>query len=455
MKQVDADVAHVDDLEDRQYHICQCIPLLSAGYFICFMFLLEGLFVVFEICGVLGNADMEFLKRLQEHNPFRNALHSCLWFLGIGDIIASFLGPFGLWLGSNYMPYSWRKLWSMHASIAKGCVGSVLVWRLLVLFMVAPWAGTSFAFEPPHQDKAASMLLTALYVAISLYSVWVLLLSYNMVASETSIMQQKLNSLGLRMPTWAEIFLQEIDYYAEFMPGSQSELSHPTVLCCLSLEAATALYILAVFLGSICWFVQLMLYDETIGGWAFAVSVPHVSETYGLEIALYTLTIIFSVVALAGIVLHRGARDIEDVLKERYQGDYSMYHTEDVSEAVKAKERSAACLVMYLLFSILRFALFFPITIMVLLEKNICSLYLGLSNAEFSKGLALVPHCSTTDSNVIVLTLLLFFLDAYMVYNVFQLWRWYRTSISIASDGKRYPTWSYGSPNEAIKQIGL
>lgn len=439
-----------DTEEDREYFVCQCFPLLPAAYSICLLILMEGLFIIFDLCGYLGKSDI--LNELSEHNPFQNRLHAFLWIISIGDIVLSCVGLFGLWLSFNYMPFLWRKLWSVHSSIAKGSIGSVVVWRLLVTFIIAPWAGVFLAFEPPYYNKVTFILLTMLYIAVSVYSLYLLLLTYNMAALEADELQQRIDSLGLQTPTWREAFSQEIENHIESIPESLRDFNYPTAFCCLPLETTVILYVLALFVGAIIWLVKQIHHNSTAGGWVFMVSVPHMSDTFGLEIAVNILVIIFSLVAISGIVLHRGARDIEDVLTERYQElaeDYSFF--EDLAQAIKAKQRSTACLFMYVIFSLLRFATFFPITAMVLVEKDICSLYVhGIS--DISSGLSFThSYCSGTDVSVIVLMLLFFCLDAYMLYNTVRLWRYYQSGITAGS----YLALPYGSAQGAMKQALL
>lgn len=378
-----------------------------------------------------------------QKNPAGFGLQVLLWVGGIGNIVFSLVGFVGVYLIYHWLAYSFRKLWAMQGSIAKTCVGSVMAWRGLVIFVAAPWVGVYLAFEPPSYPKVLFIVITMMYIAVNSYVLWSLLHMYDLAAHSNG-----LNSLDVSQ-TWGEMLSENI--------AGPRQLVESIDLNMKPLESMTALYILAMFAGSIYWFVKLMIHpDWIVGGWAFCASdLLDSGVTNMLEGITYGSLLIFSIVGIAGIWYGNYVDHIDNTLKERCYSDASMiaFNLEDVDEASLGARRATKCLLAYLIYSVVRFGLFLPVTAMALIDKNICSIYTHFIT-NIGSGLAFThPYCSGREVIDIVLTIFFCLLDAYMLYGIYCVLQRFQHKANIRD--KQYSGTSYGAAGELVKNVVL
>lgn len=471
----------------ESYRICHVsgFSLPFVGYLICFLILLEGIFVMYQIIGLLHPMDVPWITAADQndHNPFSPGLLVFLWILCLGDIAVAFIGPLGLFLCNHYMPYVWKMWYGLHASVATGCFGSVLVWRLAVLIIASPWVGVYLAFMPPEYKKGLFMFWAMFLIVLNVFSLWALLLVYDMVASKAKILQRRIDVyLDIEIPSCWDLTMAcccyiDIDITEFFLdlplPGLPDlpDLSDlladlawlrvhmPAMFCCLPLEASIIWYVIIIMICAILWLLLLLERGYSGGGWASAAPGTLVPQTWTLEFCLYAFTIFESVIALGGMSHRRTGQGIEDTLPEKYKGDpHAIFSSEEMLFVLKAKKRCAACFFTYLLFSILRLALFFPITGMLLVERDVCGLYVHGISQFWSFVWIRRPYCSEQDIVLLSITVLFFVLDTSMIYQVYRLWHWYQESANRARVfwSKRGKWESYGAAGDRpVKAVTL
>lgn len=414
----------INDLNDaNEFLCCGLLSPLPAGYCVCFLALVEGLVILFDVMGVIDQ-DSGLFSGLDQRNPFAAFEWKLLGIMGTGDLVFALFGACGLWLSTNVMPFTVRYFDLNHASICSTCINLFVVWRGIVAVIVAPWVGLMLAFEPDTYDKTQYVFWTVVYVAACVYVLWVLIFVARACIAESQLVQE-----FLRMQA-----RDERQQLVERSRMNDVDITNPEdteIFGCLPLEPTLAVYMLVLMLGHFMSLVYLLGSGRTLGGWAFLTQVPNVDMTYWLEALVYFFSSAFSLLGFCGIIFYRSAMDSEDEVKQRMlqagSGQDAVGYSEDLELSSKMRKRCAVFVLMYLIETICRFALFFPITGMVLLEKNVCGYYVrGLASVSIAKAASVPMHCTSQDVATVVLLTLVMLLDLYLVNGICRLWFLYR-----------------------------
>eukprot|EP00747_Dinoflagellata_sp_TGD_P197243 gnl/TRDRNA2_/TRDRNA2_68391_c0_seq1.p1 gnl/TRDRNA2_/TRDRNA2_68391_c0~~gnl/TRDRNA2_/TRDRNA2_68391_c0_seq1.p1 ORF type:complete len:515 (+),score=81.63 gnl/TRDRNA2_/TRDRNA2_68391_c0_seq1:74-1618(+) len=422
--------------------IFNCLPPLHIAYGICLAMIAEGLF---GICNVHELIEREngLFQGLNDHNPFAHGQWAIMAVVSYLDIFLGAVALSAYFIATTEFPIA-RKFWPFryympHASTA------LLAWRALVLLIIAPWVGIMLAFEPPHFDKTSYIFCTFVYITGNGIVIYMLMQIVSWSRQETVVIERALREESHVQRQALMRRAQTMNYpeYGTLIPADGE--GDFTLFGCLPLEETVTLYTFLGGLASLVWFIEIATYNRTVGGWAWTMAMPKVDVTYGLETVVYFLSFIFCAAAIMGIFFFHSARDLESMIREELVAAGSLAYSEQLDEAMKSKKRCVLAVLLYLLFSIFRFAVFFPITGMALVEKDVCGLYVhGLSSTALYRpvyGLGVPMHCTKEDFGIIAATVVTFAVDAYFIYGIYRLWLWQRTEFSFAlpgPDGKRY-----------------
>mmetsp|Transcript_13365 Transcript_13365/g.31331 ORF Transcript_13365/g.31331 Transcript_13365/m.31331 type:complete len:520 (+) Transcript_13365:112-1671(+) len=449
------EIAHDEEAIEDVVVYC-CIPLYIAGYFVCFLQLVEAIAIALTL--VAYESDNEategFLAALNNHNPLKGLLSFMLDGLVVGDLLFAFFGLLGLWLCANKMPIELRRLWRYHAIISTRCIAIMGFWRLVVTVCAGPFVGFMLAFEPPGYNKGIAIFLTIFYVLFSLHTLWVSLLVYRLAVEFTGPMQDEMNRLLLDCRAkMIEIARQSGD--APYIMLWEDEL--PRIFGSFSLEQ-TELGVSLLLAGlSLGWFTYVIVTAGTIGAWAFPVPHPSVPEVKALEITAYTITAVASVIGAMSMVYHQGARDRE--IYYLHQDAEGRSVDVDLQEVAITKKRCTSGMLIYVMMSVLRFTLFVPITGMTLIMTDVCGIYLhGLSHLEedMSPGSSHFDrtplHCTNQDILALIVVPLVGVLDAYLLYGLLNLYFHYHL-LNGRKPGDEYKPGSFtrGRPGKFLR----
>jgi len=419
-------VAAIADDRIPQHMLCGFTPVFTAGYIVVCLCVVEGLMVCINVFGFLGlQRGQGVWQGLAAQNPFQDVQWALLGGLGLGDLIFATFGAVGMWLSAQPSRTP-RQYWSEHSKMVSWCVLSLVFWRFLVAFATAPWVGLILAFEPPDQSKWAIFILTLVYVAASLYGFYVLLMVYRHAAAESAVSQQRFDTLARA----------EGDQGNWSATSDITDTDKETMFCC-PIEWVVATYTVLLAAAFFICFVELCTKRRTIGGWALLAGAPTVPLMVPIEGAVYLLSGCLCVVGLIGILLNGTARD---------ELGYTGRQTE---EGLRNIRRSAGAMLVFFLGSVMRVALFIPVTGMALVERNICGVYVrGLAATNLYKngaGFHVPMHCSGGDFWALVFVVLLASLDIYMVQGTFHLWQRYRTAQGFPAMQSKAASFTYGA----------
>lgn len=409
-----------DPREDMPVVLGMLTPMPS-GYLMCVIFAAEGLWFLLDIAdrydgaaGSLGSVDLR--------NPWHRTQWLLLDILGFGDLAAAGVGAVGLWLATHPLPLTLGKLHLWDAVLSLGGVGTLVAWRVLVVLAVVPWVGFMLAFDPPENLRWSRFLGALLYMLFNLYLLYLLFAVFR-AASEAN----------QRLQDDRQVLLRN----AEGSDGSAPASGKAVVLFnCLPLEGTVGLYMMVVLVGSILWFSKVTLEMKSGGGWVFFSRFAQLpSETYVLEIVAYLTSIGFAFLGGAAVIVRRGMDGIED------------------EGALTLSKRCTALVLAFFLASMLRFALFVPITGMALVAGDACGIYVRLLaslslDRKLDHGPAL--HCSVADWLAIGTMVTVALLDAYLIRGVLLLAQRYgakgrsRSSAGFGAD----PMMAYGSASD-------
>jgi hypothetical protein len=369
------------------------VALVPLAYLVCFYLLVEGLVVLLHERFELGLAAS--MEKSEE---------GYLYIVAWGDIVTAIIGAMGIWFSHNLLPIGWRSTSKMHGTVAIAGAGALLLWRSLVCVSFAPWAGIMLAFSPPSADKVWMWTLVCVYLAFSIFLVYVLLMAFRQAVSDGRRFQRHLDAQALEerkqllvsAGTWRQ---DNIHADGEAMHDHEVE---PELFGVLPLAETVTLYTVVIAIACVWAFIHLLITGHTSGGWAFFASTPHVSSTFWLEVFLYPLSFVCALIGLAGASSLSGSNFL-------------------------AEKSSTSSVLFFLLGSIIRFALLFAVTGMDLLENDTCGFYLhGVANlaykSPFSASSGFWLHCSPTDWLFLAVVWLCCALDAYLIWGTFQLW---------------------------------
>jgi len=415
--------------EDRipQHMLCGLMPVFSAGYIVICLCVVEGLLICINVFGFLGlSRGQGVWQGLAAQNPFKDVQWVLLGGLGLGDLTFSTFGAIGMWLSAQPSRTP-RQYWNEHSKIVSWGVFSLLFWRFVVAFVTAPWVGLILAFEPPEASRWVIFAGTLVYVAASLYSFYVLLMVYRHASAESAVSQHRF-----------DILLRAEGDHGNLRAASEDmeDRGDMESLFCCPIEWAVAAYTVLLAAAFFVCFVELCTKRRTIGGWAVLAGAPTVPLMIPIEGAVYLLSACLCVVGLIGILLNGTARD-----ELAYIGVQS-------EEGIRNIRRSAGAMLVFFLGSVMRVALFIPLTGMALVEKNICGVYVrGLAATNLYKngaGFHVPLHCSGGDFWALFVVILLAFLDLYFVRGTLHLWQRYRSGQGFPLQGKA-AAFSYGA----------
>merc|ERR1740117_619414 len=401
------------------------MPVFTAGYIVCCLCVVEGLTVCINVFGFLGlQRGQGVWQGLAAQNPFQDVQWALLGGLGLGDLFFATFGAVGMWLSAQPSRTP-RQYWSEHSKMVSWCVLSLVFWRFLVAFATAPWVGLILAFEPPDQSKWAVFILTLVYVAASLYAFYVLLMVYRHAAAESAVSQNRFDIL-------ARAEGDRVDR-SETVDGTEDM----DTMFCLPIEWVIATYTVILAAAFFICFVELCTKRRTIGGWALLAGAPTVPLMVPIEGAVYLLSGCLCVVGLIGILLNGTARD---------ELGYTGRQTE---EGLRNIRRSAGAMLVFFLGSVMRVALFIPVTGMAMVELNICGVYVrGLAATNLYKnnsGFHVPLHCAGGDFWNLILVIILASLDIYMVKGTLHLWQRYRSGLGFPALHGKAASFTYGA----------
>mmetsp|Transcript_23439 Transcript_23439/g.54129 ORF Transcript_23439/g.54129 Transcript_23439/m.54129 type:complete len:517 (+) Transcript_23439:102-1652(+) len=419
------DQAHDADEAIEDVVVYCCIPLYIAGYFVCFLQLVEAIAIGLSLVAWRDREEgMAFMAALNNHNPIRGLLEFMMNGIVVGDFVFAVIGLLGLWLCANKMPIELRRLWPYHAKISTRCIAAMGFWRLVVTVCVGPFVGFMLAFEPPGYTKGFAIALTVFYVLVSLHTLWVGLLVYRLAMEFTGPMQDEMNRLLITHRSRMIEVARESGNQPYIMLW-EDEL--PRIFGSLSLEQTELGVSLLLAALSLAWFTYVIVTNGTVGAWAFLVPHPRVPEVQGVEVGAYVLTAVASVIGAMSMVYHQGARDRE--IYYLHQDAEGRAVDVDLKEVAVTKKRCTSGMLIYVMMSVLRFTLFVPITGMTLIMTDVCGIYLhGLSHLEedMSPGSSHFDrtplHCSGQDMLILIVVPLTAMLDAYLLIGLVNLY---------------------------------
>jgi len=411
--------------------LCGMLTPVPTGFFISFVIACEGCFVLSNLLGPQSGAP-SIIPGLDMRNPFHELQQGLLEAVGIADLFACVATMVGLWLTRKAMPRLLRRCMEVkQAQLSTSCLGLILGYRALLTVLVPFWFGFMIAYDP-DQRQGLIVLVMAFYLAFNVYFVWVVL-SVWMYALDES---QELESRLQQQDADEKMKLLGQAYAAGYPPASSpSPLimeASPVMFGFLPLERTVTVYIAVLCVACVWWFVHILLYDGSSGGWAFFTRLPPVNLTFWLEIFVYLLTAIFSLIMLATLAFRRD-------------------DGEGIEEPLRVRKRITVMTMLYFIVSLMRFAFFIPITGMAIAMQDLCGLYQhGLWDVSVGRHVNQPVHCTLADGTTLLAVLLTFLLDGYLVWGVLRLWQNLRakyvidTGLDLAIDKANQPPYGSG-----------
>lgn len=370
------------------------LPVLPFAYLVCIYMIFEGLYILLNDLKRLG---------LGLAGPFHASETGFLEFVAWGDIVAASLGSMGIWFSQNIFGVGWRQISKMHSTVAILGSGAALAWRTLVCLGFAPWAGIMLAFSTPNSDKVSLYLLVAAYIAFSIFLVYVLAMSFRQCVSDSRRFQQHLDTQAVQerqqLLMTAGSYRQDPRNPSADGEAMRDHEIEPELFGILPLAESVTVYTILVAVASLWAFTHLILTGGSSGGWAFFAYTPRVASTFWIEAFLWPASFFCAVLGMAGASSFSGSGFIEE-------------------------KPSTSSVLIFLLASMLRFALLFAVTGMDLVEKNTCGIYMSLANLGnlMSPATGIWIHCSGPEYLLLGGMLVCCALDAYLIWATFQLW---------------------------------
>lgn len=422
----------VDESIPEHTVCCGCVRALTAGYVVSFLVLLEGVFVLVHVIRILG-VPPPWWAVLSDHNPFANVQSVLLLSLGIGDVSFALLGAAGLWMSSDASSVP-RHLWSMQSTIVRWPVVLLAWWRLAVAFVAAPCVGVVLAFEPPAFGKAHVFQSTLVYVAVSVFFVYLLLASYRQACTQSALLQYQLRLLARGRKGGEQQGFVGADPHglslglggSPMLGTHVARLEAPVLFLCFPLEWVVAAYSLTYGAVSfIC--LARVCSGQTVGGWAWMVSAPTVDTMTPVEGAAYLLGGISCLFGIISIAVRHVASNT------------------DLAESIKVSKRSTCAMLTFFVTGVLRLSMFIPVTVMVLVECDLCGIYVrGIASTSLhaQRTASSQFHCGQGDVSRMFSVVCWSLFDIIMVRAVCLLWQDYR----------RVQTHQVGQVNSAVPE---
>lgn len=386
---------------------------LVVGCLLSLLVLIEGLFVLGNMSDPVDNLVQSVFLGMDVEHPLHCTQWVLLTILAFGDVLCSLFALTGLVLTRHKLLVSISVL-DVDTDVATVSVGAIFGWRIFITIATAPWVGSMLAFAQPGFNKGMHIFGTLVYIALSSLICWVLVAVSHTVTSTSQELkhQQLFDAAGAR----EEMFRRQAHDVGQSdfpQPMHAALKERPQVFGCVPLHSSVFVGTLALCVLSFTWFVR-SVNAHTIGGWAFPLQVPRVAGTSVLEFVVYTLTMLTSMIAVAAQLV----RYFQDE-------DYALY----------SLRWCAITILAFLIMNVMRFALFVPITGMVLAAKDVCGFYAqGLSSISTAGSGDVVPlHCTADDWTALMTTVALTVLDGCFTWGIYQLWQKYRTEFELGN----------------------
>jgi len=394
---------------------------LPMAYLVSTYVLFEGLFILFH-----GTPLMSL------HGPFNESETVFLYVVGWGDVITAIVGAIAIWFSHNLMPLGYRKMLMMHAPVAKYGSGTLLAWRILVCLSIAPWAGIALAFSSPGSDKVWIWILVCAYFCLSIFIVYVLILTFRQIFCDGVRLQEHIETQALKERKVLLSNAQRKNHWDPCDAGVDIEL-YPMIFGLFELAPTITLYTIVIAAACVWSWFHLILTGETAGGWAFFSSTPQVVSTFWWEVFLYPMCFAAAIIGFSGAAT--------------------------LSETTFAldENQSRSSMLIFFLSCVFRFSLLFAVTGMCFLEKNTCGFYLhGLSSIAYRQpgfpAGGLLIHCLPSEWLLLAGAFAVFLLDAYLIWGTYKLYHhshaWKFEQRSINEDCTE-PEWKHVSRNQA------
>lgn len=430
------------------YKIFNYFRVESSGYILCALTLLRGLVTALEVFGYTHFWNPRDLSGSTVPNPFAPVVKVVLASVMVGDVLMAALGAYGI---RQRRPKS---------------VALLLCWRLLYLIFGTPMAAVGIYYSIPGWWKLLVFFIAFLAFAVDCFFLWVGFLVMELCVRE-------------KVPAEAERERKRKAQEAQRRWARDHNLhvpeEVPRLFGRLPLEDVVAAYTLAVTV--LCGFAlcRLCFLNRGSGGWALgtlvAMKIPTLTETWWLEVGVNIFGVAFGVVGFAAITAHRKARSSERWSKRRMAESLAQQqasargmsalrrHGADVATVLQAqgeKWRATLTLIAFLVFSILRFALFIPITGVSLVVADICGTYVhGIASVTMElplfSGIAPV-HCSGKDGVVLLAIVLIVLLDAYILRGVTSLCSLYHSGAAVCSPFDVQDSWGV-LPDDVLQAL--
>jgi len=217
--------------------------------------------------------------------------------------------------------------------------------------------------------------------------------------------------------------------------GERGPGKEPDALGFLPAGPLVMLYATVLAIAAFVWSVRLWVSRSIVGAWAVVFQpLPYLAGVHWLEVIVYDLTWIFAVIGIAGMMVFGNAVSMEALMRQELAQQLPQQEQgapvcremlEEMERATMGKRQGSGALFAFYAFNLVRVALFFPTTGMMLFERNVCGFYVtALSGSSVSiAGLRQAPTlCSAADAWGMFFMLVICALDLYFLRLVYKLW---------------------------------
>lgn len=349
----------------------------GQGIVLAFLVLCEGIWLLFNQG---KDGIFEGWSGLGQQNPFRALQLWLLLWTGIADVALSFYAILGLTI------------------LLRESVILLFWYRCLVTLIAAPFAGVLISWSAPHSGQVATYISWFIYIAVNVGITY--FLGY-VLAAERRWHRRKGGASS-------DSEANEEQGLADGDGDSPGRM--PKALGILPLDFAVAAWMMTTGVVSFVWVFRLCITNNfMVGGWAFmATFLPYTASTKWLEVVAHIIAIISALCGLVGIIKYKEISWDEFLLPGA--------KSENQEGSLKTKKSGNTLLMVAFICNLLRVALFFPITGMVLFKKNFCGFY--TKARDFSAW----THCSGEDIYVWCWGMIVLIVDLYLLWGMFQLW---------------------------------
>jgi len=368
--------------------------------------------------------------------------------LGVGDVVFGVIGAFGLWANRNSMlPLAFEAFRGLHSQIATNCVKALLIWRIAVMISVAPMLGLSMADVIIHITW--QLVLACLYLAFSVFTVVGIAVALGVVAEESHHVQR-------------EFDLEDAGFRQVLGDSGAMFKEQPLALGNVPWVLLVFLWTMAMGSAAFVWSIRLWTRPQhAIGGWAAAFnSVSFVPSTHWIEVILYNLTWVMAICGVAAIMTFNVAWSLEATVRHNLAGPQRsplVYRDLiwELERAEASKWQGTVAMQVFFVFSLMRIALFFPITGMSLFEMDVCGFYVSVLSRNYSamsRIRATSSSCTGEDVRGLVWMCVFLVVDLSTLVGAYKVWCYYYFLCGTPLDkipSYRSGTLSYGAADDA------